>query len=67
MITKKLAKMGNSRGVLIPADVLDLIGWDDQTEIEIVGLGGGRLELIGNQPPPPVPPPRPNLFTRKEQ
>lgn len=59
---KRLSKVGNSKGVIIPAEVLDLIGWDEKTEIEIIGLGDGRLELIGRQPPPK----KVSIFTPRE-
>ncbi len=35
MLTKKLARHGNSRAVLIEKPILDLLGIDDDTELQI--------------------------------
>jgi antitoxin component of MazEF toxin-antitoxin module len=34
---KRLARVGNSWGLIIPKEVLDLLGIDDEVELEIIG------------------------------
>lgn len=34
---KRLARVGNSWGLIVPKEVLDLLGIDDEVELEIIG------------------------------
>jgi antitoxin component of MazEF toxin-antitoxin module len=34
---KRLARVGNSWGLIVPKEVLDLLGIDDEVDLEIVG------------------------------
>jgi antitoxin component of MazEF toxin-antitoxin module len=34
---KRLTRIGNSWGVILPKEVLDLLGVEDEVEIEVVG------------------------------
>ncbi|TAL48053.1 AbrB/MazE/SpoVT family DNA-binding domain-containing protein [archaeon] len=41
----KVRKLGNSLGIILPKDVLDLLGLKENNEIEIE-LKGKQIELI---------------------
>lgn len=44
MLTKRLTKIGNSRAIIIDKPVLDVLGIEDDTEIQLV-MENGALVL----------------------
>lgn len=44
-MNRPLRKIGNSSGVIIPKDVMELLGWNSATQVEFAALGDGRLML----------------------
>lgn len=55
MLTKKVVKVGNSVGALLPKTVREMLGWEGELELEY-HLDGNSLTLkpVSREPRPPI-------------
>ena len=52
-IVRKLVNLGNSKGLILPQPVLEMLGWDLDTELELHVVEGRKLVLTPAETRPP--------------